>query len=114
MKLDEDDHIVLLTMHHVISDAWSTNVLIREVATLYGAFVRGEASPLAELPIQYADFAVWQREWLRGEVLERQLAYWREQLKGAPPCPGLSYRPIRVLPYRLIVVRFTSSHFPTS
>src|SRR6185369_251716 len=85
LKLDEDDHIVLLTMHHVISDAWSTGVLIREVATLYGAFVRGEASPLAELPNQYADFAVWQREWLRGEVLERQLAYWREHLKGAPP-----------------------------
>jgi amino acid adenylation domain-containing protein/FkbM family methyltransferase len=85
LKLAEDDHIVLLTMHHVISDAWSTGVLIREVATLYSAFVKGEASPLAELPIQYADFAVWQREWLRGEVLERQLAYWREQLQGAPP-----------------------------
>jgi amino acid adenylation domain-containing protein len=85
LKLDETDHIVQLTMHHVISDAWSTGVLIREVATLYGAFVRGEASPLEELPIQYADFAVWQREWLRGEALERQLAYWREQLKGAPP-----------------------------
>jgi len=85
LKLAEDDHIVLLTMHHVISDAWSTGVLIREVATLYSAFVKGEASPLAELPIQYTDFAVWQREWLRGEVLERQLAYWREQLKGAPP-----------------------------
>ncbi|HEX7774830.1 MAG TPA: condensation domain-containing protein, partial [Pyrinomonadaceae bacterium] len=85
LKLDEDDHIVLLTMHHVISDAWSTGVLIREIATLYSAFVKGEASPLAELPIQYADFSVWQREWLRGEVLERQLAYWREQLKGAPP-----------------------------
>src|SRR6185295_5118687 len=61
----------------------STGVLIREVATLYGAFVRGEASPLQELPIQYADFAVWQREWLRGEVLEQQLTYWRKQLTGA-------------------------------
>src|SRR6185503_4978712 len=81
LKLAEDDHIVLLTMHHVISDAWSSGVLIREVATLYSAFVKGEPSPLAELPIQYADFAVWQREWLRGEVLERQLSYWREQLK---------------------------------
>jgi amino acid adenylation domain-containing protein len=85
LKLDEDEHVVLLTMHHVISDAWSMGVLIREVAALYGAFISGEASPLAELAIQYADFAVWQREWLRGEVLERQLAYWREHLKGAPP-----------------------------
>jgi len=72
-------------MHHIISDGWSISVLVREVAALYDAFSRSEASPLPELPIQYADFAMWQREWLRGEVLERQLGYWREQLEGAPP-----------------------------
>jgi len=72
-------------MHHIISDGWSISVLVREVAALYDAFSRGEASPLRELPIQYADFAMWQREWLQGEVLERQLGYWREQLEGAPP-----------------------------
>jgi hypothetical protein len=72
-------------MHHIISDGWSISVLVREVAALYDAFSRGEACPLQELPIQYADFAVWQREWLRGEVLERQLGYWREHLEGAPP-----------------------------
>jgi amino acid adenylation domain-containing protein len=85
LRLDEDVHLVLFTMHHIISDGWSISVLVREVAVLYDAFSRGETSPLPELPIQYADFAVWQREWLRGEVLERQLSYWREQLKGAPP-----------------------------
>ncbi len=85
VRTDEEEHLVLFTMHHIISDGWSISVLVREVAALYDAFSRGEASPLQELPLQYADFAIWQREWLRGEVLERQLGYWREQLEGAPP-----------------------------
>jgi hypothetical protein len=85
LRLGEEEHVALLTLHHIVSDGWSMGVLVREVAALYEAYSRGEESPLAELAVQYADFAVWQREWLRGEVLERQLNYWREQLAGAPP-----------------------------
>ena len=72
-------------MHHIVSDGWSMGVLMREVAALYGAYVRGRRRrALPELPMQYADFAAWQREWLQGEVLAEQLGYWREQLAGAP------------------------------
>jgi acyl carrier protein len=84
LRLDETTHIVLLTMHHIISDGWSEGVLVREVVALYDAFTDGRPSPLPELPIQYADYAYWQREWLRGEVLESQLAYWKNQLADAP------------------------------
>ena len=84
LKLGERDHVVLMTMHHIVSDGWSMGVLIGEVAELYAAYSRGEASPLPELPVQYADFAAWQRGWLQGEVLEKQLNYWKEQLRGAP------------------------------
>jgi acyl carrier protein len=80
VRLGAEDHVVLFTLHHIASDGWSMGVLINEVATLYAAFIEGRESPLPELPIQYADFAVWQREWLTGEVMESQLAYWREQL----------------------------------
>ncbi len=79
------EHVLLFTIHHIVSDGWSSNVLFREVAQLYQAFVEGRPSSLEELPIQYADFAVWQREWLRGEALEEQLDYWRGQLGGLPP-----------------------------
>jgi amino acid adenylation domain-containing protein len=85
LRLGECDHVLLFTMHHIVSDMWSTNVLVREVAALYEAFVKGEPSPLPALPIQYADFAVWQRGRLKGEVLEKQLDYWRRQLAGVPP-----------------------------
>ena len=84
LRLGELEHVVVLVTHHVVSDLWSVGVLIREVATLYEAFRRGEPSPLPELEFQYADFAHWQRHWLQGETLERQLAYWKEQLAGAP------------------------------
>ncbi|MEV1178600.1 amino acid adenylation domain-containing protein, partial [Nonomuraea sp. NPDC049784] len=84
IRLGLDEHVLSLTVHHVVSDEWSARVLRRDLMTLYQAFARGEASPLAPLPVQYADFAVWQREWLRGEVLEGQLGYWRERLEGAP------------------------------
>jgi amino acid adenylation domain-containing protein len=84
IRLDQDDHVLLLTLHHIVSDGWSTGVLYRELSALYQAFANGEPSPLADLPIQYANFAVWQREWLQGEVLESQLSYWRKQLEGAP------------------------------
>ncbi|HEX8559883.1 MAG TPA: amino acid adenylation domain-containing protein, partial [Pyrinomonadaceae bacterium] len=85
LRLADDEHVLLFTMHHIVSDGWSMSVLVGEVAALYAAFVKGEESPLPELSIQYADFAVWQRRRLTGEELERQLSYWRERLKGAPP-----------------------------
>ncbi len=84
LQLDAREYVLLLTMHHIVSDGWSMGVLIQEVSSLYQAFGAGEPSPLAELPIQYADFAVWQRKWLSGEVLETQLNYWKQQLHGAP------------------------------
>ncbi|HKV36204.1 MAG TPA: condensation domain-containing protein, partial [Pyrinomonadaceae bacterium] len=84
VQMDADDHVLLLTMHHIISDGWSISVLVSEVAALYTSFVTGRATTLPELPIQYADYAVWQRESLQGEVLETQLSYWRRKLTGAP------------------------------
>jgi amino acid adenylation domain-containing protein len=84
LRLGDEEHVGLLTMHHIVSDGWSTGILVREVATLYVAFCAGGSSPLPILPIQYADFAHWQRQWLQGEVLETQIAYWKEQLAGAP------------------------------
>ena len=84
LRLDEQDHILLLTLHHIVFDAWCMGILIREMVTFYKAFSDGEPSPLAELKVQYADFALWQRQWLQGEVLERELSYWRKQLEGMP------------------------------
>ena len=84
LRLGDEEHVGLLTMHHIVSDGWSTGILVRELATLYVAFCAGGSSPLPALPIQYADFAQWQRQWLQGEVLETQIAYWKEQLAGAP------------------------------
>jgi amino acid adenylation domain-containing protein len=81
LRLDETEHVLLFTMHHIVSDGWSMDVLVREVAALYGAFARGVGSPLAELPVQYADYAAWQRAWLTGAALEQQLAYWRARLR---------------------------------
>jgi amino acid adenylation domain-containing protein len=85
LRLGEDEHQLLLTMHHIISDGWSVGVMISEMAALYEAYAAGRPAALPPLAIQYRDFAVWQREWLSGEQLERQLAYWREALGGAPP-----------------------------
>ena len=84
LHLGEAEHVLLLTMHHIVSDGWSMGVLIRELAALYQAFSTGKPSPLPQLPIQYADFAHWQRQWLQGEVLAAQLSYWQQQLTGAP------------------------------
>jgi amino acid adenylation domain-containing protein len=84
LRLAPRRHLLVATQHHIISDGWSAGVMLREVAVLYSAFRRGLPSPLPELPIQYSDFARWQRQWLQGEVLEAQLAYWRGQLAGAP------------------------------
>jgi len=85
VRLGEREHALLIAMHHIVSDGWSLGVLVRDLGTLYPAFVAGRPSPLPELPVQYADFAHWQRSWLRGEILEGQLAWWRQHLDGAPP-----------------------------
>ena len=82
--LDEAEHMLLLTMHHIISDGWSSRLFLREMAAIYEAFSTGKSPKLPQLPIQYADFAHWQRAWLQGEVLETLLAYWKRQLDGAP------------------------------
>jgi amino acid adenylation domain-containing protein/non-ribosomal peptide synthase protein (TIGR01720 family) len=85
VRLGPQRHVLLINVHHIVSDGWSNgNVLLREVLALYQAFVEGKPSPLPPLPIQYADFACWQREWLDGPRLDGQLAYWREQLAGMP------------------------------
>ena len=84
LRLGEESHIILFTMHHIVSDARSMEVLVREVTSLYEAFSQGKPSPLEDLPIQYADFALWQRESLRGDLLDEQLSYWNRQLEGAP------------------------------
>lgn len=80
----EDQHILLLTFHHIISDAWSQDIFMRELATLYAAEVTGKEAALSSLPLQYADYAIWQREYLQGEVLEKQLNYWKEALQNTP------------------------------
>src|SRR5262245_11653180 len=85
LRLSEEEHWFVCTMHHIISDGWSMAVLVREVGTLYQAYAAGGPSGLGELAVQYGDYAVWQREWLSGAVLEQQVSYWREQLAGAPP-----------------------------
>ncbi len=83
--LTADEHVLLLTMHHIISDGWSLDVLCRELGACYHAALHGVEAPLPVLPVQYADVAQWQRDRLRGDTLEEQLAYWRAQLAGAPP-----------------------------
>ncbi|MBW4569859.1 MAG: amino acid adenylation domain-containing protein [Tolypothrix carrinoi HA7290-LM1] len=80
LQLDEAEYVLLLNLHHIVADGWSIGVLIKELGTLYKAFLEDKQLPLPELPIQYADFAEWQREWLQGEVLQTQLRYWRHQL----------------------------------
>nr|MDZ8289084.1 amino acid adenylation domain-containing protein [Nostoc sp. ChiSLP01] len=82
--LSETENILLVCMHHVVSDGWSMGVFVQELAALYNAYSQGQPSPLTPLPIQYADFAIWQRQWLQGDVLQRQLSYWQQQLANAP------------------------------
>jgi amino acid adenylation domain-containing protein len=84
-RLAETEYVVLLTMHHIVSDGWSTGIFIQELTALYTAFSQGQPSPIPDLPIQYADFAIWQRQWLQGEVLQTQLNYWKQQLGGNLP-----------------------------
>jgi amino acid adenylation domain-containing protein len=85
LRLSEEENILLVTMHHIITDGWSCGVFLRELSTLYAAFSTNQPSPLPELPIQYADFAVWQRDRIQGEFLANQLNYWKQQLQGELP-----------------------------
>jgi amino acid adenylation domain-containing protein len=85
LRLDEQDHFFLVNMHHIVTDGWSLVLFFQELSAIYEAFARGEQSPLAEAPIQYADYAAWQREWLQGNVLQKQLSYWKNQLGGELP-----------------------------
>jgi len=116
LKLSTLEHIVLFTTHHIISDGWSTGILVQELATLYQAFLAGEPSPLPELPIQYADFAVWQREWLQGDTLNNQLNYWKQQLGGNPPILDLptDYRRPNKLTYQGATESFVLSESLTN
>jgi amino acid adenylation domain-containing protein/non-ribosomal peptide synthase protein (TIGR01720 family) len=84
LKLTEIEHVLLLTIHHIVFDGWSWGIIVRELATIYSAFCNDLSPEIPELPIQYKDFAVWQRQWLTKEVLSSQLAYWKQQLEGAP------------------------------
>ena len=85
LRLGDEEHVLSLTMHHIVSDGWSMGVLVHEFAALYTAFTSGRPSPLPELPVQYADYVQWQRDWLTDEVLTQQLTYWKRQLEDAPP-----------------------------
>ncbi|WP_231108134.1 non-ribosomal peptide synthetase, partial [Xanthomonas graminis] len=84
LRLAEHEHRLLVTMHHIVTDGWSMGLLVRELSILYAAFALGQPDPLPPLPIQYADYALWQRRWLEGPLLQRQLSFWREHLHGAP------------------------------
>jgi Condensation domain len=82
LQLGKEDHVLQVVMHHIVTDGWSQQVLLREFASLYEAFAMGQPSPLAEMKLQYGDFAVWQRQWLKGEVLAEQVDYWKKELHG--------------------------------
>lgn len=84
LRFAEQEHVFVLEMHHIISDGWSTEILLQELEALYKAFLTGEASPLPEITIQYKDFSQWQKQWLQGEILEKQLKYWQQQLNSIP------------------------------
>ncbi|WP_414445210.1 amino acid adenylation domain-containing protein [Burkholderia sp. 22PA0106] len=95
LKLGEREHVLLVTMHHIVSDGWSMGVLIREFGVLYRAFAEGRDDPLTPLAIQYGDYAAWQRQWLAGDALQTQLAYWRTTLQGAPELTTLPLDRVR-------------------
>ena len=109
VRLGEQEHVLLLNIHHISSDGWSTGVLVKEFTSLYEQYSSGHQAALPELEVQYADYAAWQREWLQGGVLEQQLSYWRKQLEGAPvlelptdrPRPAVASHQGAVLPFTL-------------
>jgi hypothetical protein len=84
LKLSAEEHILIVNMHHIASDGWSRGILVKEFSVLYSSYVKGEPDPLPALSIQYADYAHWQRQWLKGKTLEEQTNYWKEQLSGLP------------------------------
>src|SRR5205823_1773609 len=84
LQLQEYENILVLMSHHITSDGWSKGILFRELAALYNAALTKQPAGLGELPIQYADFAAWQKKWIKGELLQKQMAYWQNQLAGAP------------------------------
>ena len=90
LRVRDEEQVLILTTHHIVSDAWSMGILSRELWALYHAYSTGKPSGLRDIPIQYADYAVWQREWLQGEVLESQLSYWKHRLDNSPPMLNLS------------------------
>jgi len=112
----EKEFVVLFTLHHIISDGWSMELLLNELTQLYRAFLTGMASPLQPLPIQYADFAAWQRQWLQGEVLDKQLGYWRQQLGGDLPVLQLptDFPRARIQTFNGAVVNFELSEATTN
>ncbi|MGC2064077.1 MAG: amino acid adenylation domain-containing protein [Thermodesulfovibrionales bacterium] len=93
LRLDPQEHVLLLTVHHIVSDAWSMGILYTELSALYKAFLNGIPSPLPELSVQYVDFSIWQRQWLQGKRLEEQLMFWKEQLTGISPLELPADRP---------------------
>jgi amino acid adenylation domain-containing protein len=109
LRLNEQEHVLLLAMHHIVSDGWSRGVLIEEIAKLYTGFASGEPVELKPLPVQYADYTLWQRSWLKGEVRERERAYWRQQLEGSPQA-------LELLPdhRRPAVQSFRGAHLPVA
>ena len=88
-RLDAEEHVLLLSMHHIVADDWSMGIFSRELQALYEAFVTNQEPQLPELPIQYADYALWQHAWSQNGTLEKQLQYWKQQLAGAPPLLNL-------------------------
>ncbi len=82
--LSETEHILLVCMHHIVSDGWSMGVFLQELTDLYNAYIQNQPSSLSPLPIQYGDYTLWQKQWLQGDILQRQLDYWQKQLADAP------------------------------
>jgi amino acid adenylation domain-containing protein len=89
IRVSDDVHVLMMNMHHIITDGWSFDIFLRELNVAYEAYLKGEEPGLEPLEVQYGDFAIWQRSWLQGEALERQLEYWKESLRGAPESIGL-------------------------
>lgn len=107
MQTGDQEYLLCITMHHILCDAWSMGILLREITTLYQAFDRGEPAPLPDLPVQYADFSIWQHAYLTGPIFDQQLDYWRRNLSGAPPVLELPLdRP------RPVLQRFVGAHCP--
>lgn len=93
LQLGRLEHFLLVTMHHIISDGWSVNILVKELVALYKAFGAGKPSPLPELPIQYGDFAVWQRQFLQGKILQKSISFWKKRISGSPKLKLSTDRP---------------------